>query len=94
MKIQLQVMEVVVQRAIVDRPPEDYDSVVDVVPTVFDAQSDPNLIPLSSQEMIVGLMTCRQIILRVSLWHRPLAVSFIGITCSFWSKSTLLISFS
>jgi hypothetical protein len=32
---------------VVDRPPEDYDRAVDDVPTVPDAQSGPNLIPLS-----------------------------------------------
>jgi hypothetical protein len=47
MKTQLQLMEVVVRRVVVDHPPEDYDHVVDDVPTVSDAQSGPNLIPLS-----------------------------------------------
>jgi hypothetical protein len=32
---------------VVDRPPEDYDRAGDDVPTVPDAQSGPNLIPLS-----------------------------------------------
>jgi hypothetical protein len=45
MKTQLQLMEVVVRRVVVDRPPEDYDRDVDDVPTVPDAQSGPTLIP-------------------------------------------------
>jgi hypothetical protein len=36
-----------VWRVVVDRPPEDYNRVVDDVSTVPDAQSSPNLIPLS-----------------------------------------------
>jgi hypothetical protein len=39
-----------VRRVVVDLPPEDYDSVVDDVPNVRDAQSGPNLIPLSQPE--------------------------------------------
>jgi hypothetical protein len=38
-------------------------------------------------------MACRHILLRVSLWHKPIAVSFIGITSSCWTMSTLLIPF-
>jgi hypothetical protein len=75
MKTQLKVMEVVVRRVVVDRPPEDYDRVVDDVPNVPNTQSNPNLS-----------------LLWVSLWHRPLAVSFLGITCSFWNMNTFLIS--
>jgi hypothetical protein len=47
MKTQLQLMEVLVRRVVVDHPPEDYDRAVDDVPTVPDAQSGLNLIPLS-----------------------------------------------
>jgi hypothetical protein len=47
MKIQLQLLEVVVRRVVVDHPPEDYDRAADDVPTVPDAQSGPNFIPLS-----------------------------------------------
>jgi hypothetical protein len=47
MKTQLQLIEVVVRRVVVDRPPQYYDRVVDDVPTVPDAQSGPNLNPLS-----------------------------------------------
>jgi hypothetical protein len=36
-----------VRVVVVDRPPEDYDRVVDGVLTVPDAQSGTNLIPLS-----------------------------------------------
>lgn len=47
MKTQLQLMEVVVRRVVVDHLPEDYDRGVDDVPAVPDAQSGPNLSPLS-----------------------------------------------
>jgi hypothetical protein len=49
MKTQKQVMEVVVRRLLVASRPEDgnYDRGVEVVPTVPDAQSAPNMIPLS-----------------------------------------------
>jgi hypothetical protein len=40
-------MEVVVWRIVVDLPLEDYDRAMDHVPTMPDAQSSPNLIPLS-----------------------------------------------
>ena len=50
MKTQLQLMELVVRRVVVDLPPEDYDRVVDDVPNVPDAQSGSNLIPLSQLE--------------------------------------------
>jgi hypothetical protein len=46
-KTQLQLMEVVVRHVIVDHPPKNYDRTVDDVPIVPDAQSGPNLIPLS-----------------------------------------------
>jgi hypothetical protein len=47
MKTHLQVMEVVVRWVVVDRTPKDYDRVMHDVPSVSDAQSGPNLIPLS-----------------------------------------------
>jgi hypothetical protein len=47
MKTQLQLMEVVVRPVVVDFPPKDYDRAMDDVPIVPDAQSGPNLIPLS-----------------------------------------------
>jgi hypothetical protein len=47
MKTHLQLMEVVVRLVVVDRPLEDFDRPIDDVPTVPDAQSSPNLIPLS-----------------------------------------------
>jgi hypothetical protein len=49
MKTQKQVKEVVVRRLLVTSRPEDenYDRGVEVVPTVPDVQSAPNMIPLS-----------------------------------------------
>jgi hypothetical protein len=49
MKTQKQVMEVVVQRLVVGSryEEENYDRGVEVVPTVLDAQSAPNMIRLS-----------------------------------------------
>jgi hypothetical protein len=47
MKTHLQLMEVVVRPVVVDCPPEDVDRPIDDAPTVPDAQSGPNLIPLS-----------------------------------------------
>jgi hypothetical protein len=86
LKTQLQLMEVVVQRVVVDCPSEDYDRAVYDVPTVPDAQSSPNLISLSQpgDDLQTDSPVC-------ILWHKPIAVSFISITSSFWTMSTLLI---
>jgi hypothetical protein len=89
MKTQMQLMEVVVRRVVVDRPPEDYDRVVDDVPTVPDAQSGPNLIPLSQpgEDLQTNSPVCiplAQTNCSKFHWHHT----------SFWTMSTLLIPLS
>jgi hypothetical protein len=83
MKTQLQLMEVVVRRVVVD-----YDRAVDDVPTVPDAQFDPNLIPLSQpgDDPQTNSPVCI-----------PLAqtnCSKFHWTSSIWTMSTLLIPLS
>jgi hypothetical protein len=58
MKTHLQLMEVVMRPVVVDRPPEDFDRAIDDVPTVPDAQSGPNLIPLSQPGWSADRFSC------------------------------------
>jgi hypothetical protein len=85
MKMQLQLMKVVVRLVVVDRPPEDYDRAVYDMPTVSDAQSSPNLIPLSQpgDDMQTDSPACIPL--------AQTAVSSIGIKSSIWTTSNLLI---
>jgi hypothetical protein len=74
MKTHLQLMEVVVRPVVVDRPPEDFDRAIDDVPTVPDAQSGPNLIPLSQpgdglQTDLAACIPLAQTNCSKSYWH-------------------------
>ena len=74
MKTHLQLMEVVVRPVVVDRPPEDFDRAIDDVPTVPDAQSGPNWIPLSQpgdglQTDLAACIPLAQTNCSKSYWH-------------------------
>lgn len=74
MKTHLQLMEVVVRPVVVDRPHEDFDRAIDDVPTVADAQSGPNLIPLSQpgdglQKDLAACFPLAQTNCSKSYWH-------------------------